>query len=246
METKLKTIPRVRVGPLCLFNIDEVFIWLVNHFYTSTSSIELENGFSFPITPLTIHTILGIPLGGFPIQTGPTTETFDFIRQEINMETPSIEYPFSLVSENMEEDKFCRVFLLIVLSVFIALNSQGVASSKFDSALVNIEAVAKHDWCLFTISYLVYSINKAQNENNNGKHIFPRGCKLALVISYFEFLLAPGFSIPNSLPRLPLWTSNLSNSYMALDALHGSSNLFGRLPDSGGASKLPKPGHAVS
>lgn len=49
-------------------------------------------------------------------------------------------------------------------------------------------------------------------------------------ISYFEFLLAPGISIPHSLPRLPIWTSNLLNSYMALDALHGSSNHFGRLP----------------
>lgn len=49
-------------------------------------------------------------------------------------------------------------------------------------------------------------------------------------ISDFEFLLAPGISIPHSLPILPIWTSNLLNSYMALDALHGSSNHFGRLP----------------
>lgn len=169
-----------------LCNIDEVFIWLVNHFDTSTATIELENGFSFPITPLTIHKILGIPLGGFPIQTEPTTETCDFIRKEINMETPSVEHLFSLLSENLEEDKFCRVFMLIVLSVFIAPNSEGVASRKFYSALVNIEAVAKHDWCLFTISNLVYSINEARIEKINGKDIFPRGCKLALVVSHWK------------------------------------------------------------
>ena len=49
-------------------------------------------------------------------------------------------------------------------------------------------------------------------------------------ISYFEFLIISELKFPSIEPRLPLWSANMLNSYMALDALHGERNEYGRLP----------------
>ncbi|XP_071680121.1 uncharacterized protein [Lolium perenne] len=55
------------------------------------------------------------------------------------------------------------------------------------------------------------------------------GCKILLVISYFEFLITSEFNLGNSLPRLPLWTTHVVNSYIALDSQQGHIKGFGRL-----------------
>nr|XP_051217240.1 uncharacterized protein LOC127334748 [Lolium perenne] len=48
-------------------------------------------------------------------------------------------------------------------------------------------------------------------------------------ISYFEFLITSEFNLGNSLPRLPLWTTHVVNSYIALDSQQGHIKGFGRL-----------------
>lgn len=139
-------------------NVDNIFIWLVKHFNTVNSSIELENGFNFSLTPLVVHKILGIPLGGVPVQTRPTTRTCNLINQHFTMVPPSAEYLISLVSSDLPDETFSRIFMLIVLSTIIAPNSEGVASQEYYSALVDTSSVHKHDWCLFALSYLLASI----------------------------------------------------------------------------------------
>ncbi|XP_045086023.1 uncharacterized protein [Aegilops tauschii subsp. strangulata] len=59
----------------------------------------------------------------------------------------------------------------------------------------------------------------------------PGGCKLILVIAHFECLITSEFKIPlNIKPRLPLWSTSLLKSFIALDSMHGEKNEFGRLP----------------
>jgi hypothetical protein len=48
-------------------------------------------------------------------------------------------------------------------------------------------------------------------------------------IPYFEFLITSEFNLGHSIPRLPLWTTHVVNSYIALDSVHGSVRCFGRL-----------------
>lgn len=72
---------------------------------------------------------------------------------------------------------------------------------------------------------------KARLNNTSSKKFMPGGSKLLMVISYFEFLIITEFKLPTIEPRLPLWSANILNSYMALDALHGKSNEYGRLPE---------------
>ena len=48
-------------------------------------------------------------------------------------------------------------------------------------------------------------------------------------IPYFEFLITSEFNLGFNVPRLPLWTTYVINSYIALDSVHGSKGQFGRL-----------------
>lgn len=211
-------------------NIDSIYLRLANHFNISSCSIELSNGFKFPITPTTVHKFFGIPIGGVPVITKPSEVTYEFIQYELGTTAPTIEFLFSIINDDLPEDKFCRIFILIVLSHFVAPNSSGVASKFVYSALVDIDRISQYDWCLLCLSYMVYSIKKARLNNTRSKEFIPGGSKLLMVISYFEFLIITKFKLPSIEPRLPLWSANMLNSYMALNVLHGKSNEYGRLP----------------
>lgn len=171
--------------PTCC-NVDNIFIWLVKHFNTLNSSIELENGFNFPITPLVVHKILGIPLGGAPLHTRPTSHTCNIIDENFSMVPPSTEYLISLVRDDLPDEAFSRIFMLIVLSTVIAPNSQGLASQEYYSALVDTNSVHNHDWCLFALSYLLASIKKLKLNLSKGIECQPEGCRLLLVVSLFS------------------------------------------------------------
>ncbi|XBI54734.1 uncharacterized protein [Aegilops tauschii subsp. strangulata] len=73
--------------------------------------------------------------------------------------------------------------------------------------------------------------NQARVKNTSSKEFIPGGSKLLMVcqISYFEFLIITRFKLPTIEPRLPLWSTNMLNSYVALNVLHGKSNEYSRL-----------------
>ena len=52
---------------------------------------------------------------------------------------------------------------------------------------------------------------------------------LCIQIPYFEFLITFEFNLGHSLSRLPLWSTLVVNSYIALDSVHGIKRGFGRL-----------------
>uniref|UniRef100_A0A8R7UUI4 Aminotransferase-like plant mobile domain-containing protein n=1 Tax=Triticum urartu TaxID=4572 RepID=A0A8R7UUI4_TRIUA len=211
-------------------NIDSIYLWLSNHFNTTSCSIEMGNGFKFPITTSTIHKIFGMPIGGVPVITKPSEATYEFIKHELGTTSPTIEYLFSIINDELPEDKYCRIFILILLSLFVAPNSSGVVTKFVYNAVVDIDSISQYDWCLLCLSYMVYSIKKAKLNKASTKKFIPGGCKLLMVISYFEFLIISELKFPSIEPRLPLCSANMLNSYMALDALHGERNEYGRLP----------------
>ncbi|VAH74779.1 unnamed protein product [Triticum turgidum subsp. durum] len=213
-----------------LSNIDYVYIWLANHFNTTSCSIETPNGFKFRITPSIVHKFFGIPIGGHPVITKPSEATYEFIQQQLGTTAPTIEYLFSIMNDDLPEEKYCKIFILILLSLFVAPNSSGVASKFVYSAIVDIDRISQYDWCLLCLSYMVYSIKKTRLKNIVNKEIIPGGSKLLMLISYFEFLIISEIKMPTIEPRLPLWTANMLNSYMALDVVHGKRNEYGRLP----------------
>ena len=142
--------------------LDDLFEWLGMQFNTTSCRIELRNGFKFDFNESIVDKILGIPCGGFPIQTKPTKQTVDFMNTFLGTTKPTTEHLLSMLYENISEEAFSRIFLLLVLSILIAPSSKGVPSKKYYNALVNIESVPKYNWCLFTLAFLVHEIKKCR------------------------------------------------------------------------------------
>ena len=166
-------------------NIDSIYLWLSNHFNTTSCSIEMGNGFKFPITTSTVHKIFGMPIGGVPVITKPSEETYEFIKHELGTTSPTIEYLFSIINDELPEDKYCRIFILILLSLFVAPNSSGVVTKFVYNAVVDIDSISQYDWCLLCLSYMVYSIKKAKLNKASTKKFIPGGSKLLMVVSSF-------------------------------------------------------------
>ncbi|XP_073364537.1 uncharacterized protein [Aegilops tauschii subsp. strangulata] len=66
-------------------------------------------------------------------------------------------------------------------------------------------------------------------KKREAKQIVHAGKRTKCQISYFEFLIITRFKLPTIEPRLPLWSTNMLNSYVALNVLHGKSNEYSRL-----------------
>ncbi|KAI4984244.1 hypothetical protein ZWY2020_047942 [Hordeum vulgare] len=175
----------------CDCNFDDLFRWLALHFNTSTCRTELNNGFEFSFNKMVVHKILGIPCGGIPMHTNPSRQTIDLLNSILKTTSPSPEVLLTMISDNMTEESFSRIFMLLVLSTIIAPTSKGVFSKKYFSALVDVSSVAQYNWCLFTLSFLV---------------------------AHFEFLITSEYKIPtNIFPGLPLWSITMLRSFIALD-----------------------------
>ncbi|EMS65915.1 hypothetical protein TRIUR3_16671 [Triticum urartu] len=186
----------------CACNIDDIFMWLALQFNTATCTLELRNGFNFEFNTSIVHKILGIPL---LINSTPTKECVDIINNFVQSSAPTTEHLIAMITDNISEEIFSTIFLLLTISSLIAPNAKGSPSKKFYSALQNISSAGKYNWCLSTLSYLV---------------------------AHFEFLITSEFKFPiDILPRLPFWSSSLLKTFTALDTMHGVHLQFGRLPE---------------
>lgn len=107
-DTQKNIVQKLGFGALleitCGSNIDDIFLWLAVQFNTTTSSIELRNGFKFNFTESVVHTILGIPCGGLPIQTNPSKEILEKIYNLVQSSAPSTELLLSLISDDNTEE----------------------------------------------------------------------------------------------------------------------------------------------
>lgn len=201
----------------CSSNINDIFEWLINYIDTSTGTLKFKNGFTFTVCPSIVHKILGLPFGSKPLLLKSTDSSKEFIKNIFHMENPSVEYLFSLIKPDLDEASFSLIFMLLVMSAFVAPDGNGFSSPLYYHSLIKFDAIQGFDWCTFAFKWLMLHIKKFQS--GLCKDITEiGGCKIILVITYFEFLITSEFSLGISVPRLPLWTTHVVNSYIALDS----------------------------
>jgi hypothetical protein len=110
----------------------------------------------------------------------------------------------------LEELQGCKILLVVRFLYFFMLLRKFVVS--FLSLL-----------CVSACILLAYSCAL------NSKMFYNYICYVNLQISYFEFLITSEFNLGPMTPRLPLWTTHVINSFIALDSQTGQTKQFGRL-----------------
>lgn len=83
--------------------------------------MKLPQGRTFRLAHKVVNQIVGIPLGGDAVPVRPERKTRDTISKDAGaMNTaPMIDHLMSLVNKDLKGHRFVRVFMLIVLSIFL-------------------------------------------------------------------------------------------------------------------------------
>ena len=189
-EEKKTSVRKLGFGALlnlsCASNINQIFEWLLMHFSTSSSSVMLENGFSFSLTPMIVHKLFGLPVGPTNVKMNSTKEATHFIHNLVGMEKATVQYLCSILSNNLDEHDFSIIFMMASLSAFVAPNGRGYASTKYYPSLLNVPGIPSLDWSSFGLNWLLFCILRhrrriVQNEDNILVDE-PGGCKMILVV----------------------------------------------------------------
>lgn len=188
---------------------------------TDTGTLNFENGFTFTVSTNIVQKILGLPFGSKPVILNSTDSSTEFIVKTVNLQNPSVQCLCSLITHDLNEESFSIIFMLLVLSAFVAPDGNGLTSPLYYNSLIKIADIPSFDWCTLALNWLLMHIKKYKTGLSTDITKIG-GCKIILVISYFKFLITSEFNLGISVPRIPLWTTYVVNSYIALDSLHGS------------------------
>jgi hypothetical protein len=127
----------------CSFTPKALVSWIVTHFDLESKAITFSNGYSFKLSPLAVHIVLGLPYGGKKINCKPTNEAAPIIKKDTNCsgDSPTIHELISLLSGHISGDSFVRTFFLFALCTFLCPTTHGHASPKYFSPLAEVDEI---------------------------------------------------------------------------------------------------------
>jgi hypothetical protein len=87
--------------------------------------VQLPDGGSFKIDVILVHQILGIPYGGKKVPIKSSTRARSIILKDTNQfkKGAKIEDLRVMIDRDLGGDKFARIFLLVVLGIFLCSSS---------------------------------------------------------------------------------------------------------------------------
>ncbi|XP_044961196.1 uncharacterized protein LOC123412306 [Hordeum vulgare subsp. vulgare] len=190
-------------------------------FDCDSRTVNVPNVGSFEINPFTVHQILGIPLGGRLIDKIATSEARRVIAEDTGIHStgPSISHLMNLLSDDLTDEKFLRIFMLILLSTFLCPTSHSCASPDYFNGIVDTDDIANYDWCSFALDWLVEKIRQFQislsKPTVKGKEqsISLGGCLMIPLVTFFDYLDLKGTKIRNCIPRLPAWDDKAISAF---------------------------------
>ncbi|XP_048544743.1 uncharacterized protein LOC125523723 [Triticum urartu] len=190
-------------------------------FDCDSRTVNVPNVGSFEINPFTVHQILGIPLGGRLIDKIATSEARRVIAEDTGIHStgPSISHLMKLLSDDLPDEKFLRIFMLILLSTFLCPTSHSCASPDYFNGIVETDDIASYDWCSFALDWLVEKIRQFQislsKPTMKGKEqsISLGGCLMIPLVMFFDYLDLKGTKIRNCIPRLPAWDDKAISAF---------------------------------
>jgi hypothetical protein len=190
-EWKKNIIRKLGFGSLlefsCYSSINDIFLWLVDHVDADSGQLTLEHGFTFSFSADVINIILGLPRGNKPVNTKVTKEACEIIHETVQSEYPSVHYLCDMLSQLGDDDEiaFSRIFMLASLSAFAAPNGRGDVSIRYYQAVIDYVSDRDHDWCSFTLYWLMSSIKTFKSNKAQGFLSNCGGCNIVPVVSDF-------------------------------------------------------------
>uniref|UniRef100_J3NCX9 Aminotransferase-like plant mobile domain-containing protein n=1 Tax=Oryza brachyantha TaxID=4533 RepID=J3NCX9_ORYBR len=152
-------------------NIPLSFVkWIANHTDVSCSDICVI-GDTIPITPHTVHVVLGIPTGGVEIN-NVHNEAKEFFENHYRKTKPLISFFGSKLLDDKDKNNLCtedvpRCFMTVALSTFLCPNSDTYQSPKYLGPLVDVNSISNWDWSKFVYDWLITYIGNFKKENNS-------------------------------------------------------------------------------
>ena len=162
-----------------------ISIWLAKHFDVKSRTLILPNGSRIVITPLFVHRVLGIPIGGKAISKRCEDSVKSWICQETKCKgsNPTINELKALFTPQLSGGKFKVVFTLFALSSFLCPTSYGCASPDYYSAIALPDEINGYDWCSAVLDKITQSIEFYQKtQASSSSATLGGGCILVLVV----------------------------------------------------------------
>ncbi|CAL4942344.1 unnamed protein product [Urochloa decumbens] len=174
------------------------------------------------LTPASVSSVLGLPLGGFPfpidINAGKSIILQTFNKQSL----PSVMFFVEKLTEELDslsDEQIFISFLLVALNTFLCPNSSQIPSQKYLGIFADISIAKEFDWCGYILSWLFQHIrtfnrgkaSKVKEEGTLG------GCLYYLAVLYLDFVDFGPRNVPHDIPRISVWKQNMIQSYSQLD-----------------------------
>ncbi|CAL4931449.1 unnamed protein product [Urochloa decumbens] len=174
------------------------------------------------LTPASVSSVLGLPLGGLPfpidINAGKSIILQTFNKQSL----PSVMFFVEKLTEELDslfDEQIFISFLLVALNTFLCPNSSQIPSQKYLGIFADISIAKEFDWCGYILSWLFLHIrtfnrgkaSKVKEEGTLG------GCLYYLAVIYLDFVDFGPRNVPHDIPRISVWKQNMIQSYSQLD-----------------------------
>ncbi|KAF8716769.1 hypothetical protein HU200_025861 [Digitaria exilis] len=140
------------LGPILALKCTDIptplVLLLATYYDPASRSVKLPNGASFRIDAITSHLVLGIPYGGIKVPTKSSNRAKAVILKDTNQSNQAAKLNdlMSMINRNLEGDKFARIFMLIVLGIFLCPSSSSRVSHRYYEAISVVSNIKTYDW----------------------------------------------------------------------------------------------------
>ncbi|CAL4993461.1 unnamed protein product [Urochloa decumbens] len=172
---KCKAIEHYGFGPLLSFENCIIPLpfscWIADHIQVKSDEIVVKNK-SIPISVQTVQDVLGIPIGGRPIQESDSDKgKKDFLGALKLTTLPNIKsFGTKLLKDDISDDEIVRSFLIVALCTFLCPNSNTYPSPKYLLPLVDVKSAREWDWSGLVYSWLMKKVRRYQKSRAKTPH----------------------------------------------------------------------------
>jgi hypothetical protein len=142
----------------------QLIVWLTRCYDKKTQSIKIPRTRAFKIDGRKVHWILGIPRGGAKIKARASQKLKSFIANDTTPGplAPKIQDLIAMITPELVGERFVRIFMLIVLSIFLCPSSSSRASCHYYDGIRSVKKIKSYDWCDAVVGCLNSGLCKFQ------------------------------------------------------------------------------------